>query len=368
MTLPQTFSQCSLPDLLQLTSPYSGEISWVSPRAEDPLAGSGFLYRYAALSCKPVPPTPLSIVVQHWGVLLAHSLRVVVVCASRPKKCVPLAYTVKKGQDALGPATRFVGHLAALILADQELLHAQDPYLLILGGYDFARRAIDVTLSSAHLTPVFTDRESLGLRVFEEVAGADADGFQRVLSCAERSALSYVVESMWGSAVFSSRLGPSARRSNPKASEFIFKTSSLSAFTRAFLLASTNWELLNSGGQVAHKTRREELRLLESVVKMSGMVHALRMAVEAQEEEGEEGVDVCLPGLQRLVDLDNLLFQAAAWRRAVYERIIGERGLQTGDLVAYTLENDRYYLGYRRSGAIQAAFSVWFGSPICMSS
>jgi hypothetical protein len=150
-----------------------------------------------------------------------------------------------------------------------------------------------------------------------------------------------------------------ARRNHKEVSEFAFKTSQYKTFKAALPVAIANWKQYSQNGALpagARKTTREELRVIESTLRLGPYVARV---VEVYRNAGQAGL------LQpQLLELNDLLQEGKQWAATLLPALVAASGLQTGDVVAYSLEQDRYYLGFRRSAWLQSLVALAYGAPI----
>lgn len=191
------------------------------------------------------------------------------------------------------------------------------------------------------------------------------------LTQTERCVLGTFVGQVWGSREFSARLGESGRRLHKSLSEFVFKTRNLNDLPASLTKCTVNWQRYRdeeTAPAAENRTTREELRYLESILRLwepvVRLLDALFPGARTQDEGLPSASDRLFDVYTKLVELHTQLATGMQWKEEVMARLTAEANLGTGDLVAYTIENHRYYHGVARNYMTQAMFSTWFGFPV----
>lgn len=327
-------------------------VTWMTPRVEEPTKGKRLFFNYHEVVNDQFPKieTPVRLIVQS----VKHGRhRVVALNPHNPLLCLPIAETGASGKRAITQVRRILEWLAVAVEDDPVL---NDPGV---NAYQTLMRGHEFTVSSsagANATP----RQRCAM--FEDMITGDNES----PSTAEmQEALAKFIVWAWGRTNLLKRLGEKGREVYPKLCELIFKTNarSLERFRRSTALCFSNWTNYQQGRMPTQRLPREDLRLIESTIKLRSLLQRMLTVLRPLNNSSEltTAINEAVELVQPLLDL---ILSATAWRDECLAALSAELGLQTGDLIGYPFENDRYYRSCRRSTCSRAFFTVWFGSAV----
>ncbi len=126
------------------------------------------------------------------------------------------------------------------------------------------------------------------------------------------------------------------------------KSNSLAKAESLIEIAELAWKAMQQNEPVPSRIRREDLRVIESFAK----------SIDILDLFGH--ID---PGASKLLDrFRETVKKCRSWQESVLKALNAETQIRSGDLIAYTLENDRYIIGSLRPKFVQWFYQFALGS------
>lgn len=129
---------------------------------------------------------------------------------------------------------------------------------------------------------------------------------------------------------------------------YAHKSNSLDKVESLIEVAEVAWQFVVKNEAPPAKIRREDLRQIESFAKSSDILDLLRRIPENSS--------------RHLDRFRSVVRRCRAWQESVLAALSKETPLRSGDLIAYTLENDRYIIGSLRPKLVQMFYQFLLGS------